>query len=127
MNQVTSRFSAPIVGMHFRPPAKAIIQSLPNECPLWLIPEPTNEYDANAVKVVVKSADIPEDQHQILGTLTAGYGFSLDEILTQPEWHLGYVKREYAAMIAGKITGVLQGQLRFSLDGAPVVEADIPA
>ena len=43
--------SIPLVGAHFRPPAKALIQSLPVGQVLRLSREPDNQYDTNAIQV----------------------------------------------------------------------------
>lgn len=124
---ITIAVSAPLVGAHFRPPAKALLQALPAGAPLWLVPEPTNEHDANAVKVMVRIEAIPQDQQALLEQLAAPYGFLLDDILSREEWQLGYVKRDYAAMIAPKLSGrPCPATLGFTLDGSPTIEAHIP-
>jgi len=80
-----------IVGMHFRPPAKAIMAVLPTGAELRLEREPENQYDVNAVKVLVASAAIPKSQHEDLDLQASGFGHSLEEILAEPFWHLGYI------------------------------------
>lgn len=87
-----------LVGSHFRPPAKAILACLPAGHPLTLRPEPTNEYDENAVQVLLRSSTLPElckdpfFVDEINGQLLA-QGFDLDSVLAEPEWHLGYLTR----------------------------------
>ena len=90
-------FLVPVVGMHFRPPAKGIISVLPVGQALRLVAEPDNEFDPNAIMVLVASAAIPPEAHEALGEAVAAYGFSLEDILGEAEWHLGYVARDYAA------------------------------
>ena len=112
----------PIVGAHFRPPAKAILQILPGGCPLTLTPEPTNPFDSNAIKITVATTDIPETQHEELENLAGGFGVSLEEILGKSEWHLGYVPAILAVTLAPLLAGEAAfGKLGFDLKGKPVV------
>lgn len=122
---------APIVGMHFRPPAKAILQCLPQGTTLHLRREPDNQYDPNATKVLVRSADIPEGQYQELDTLVAGYGTTIQEILAQSEWFLGYIaaKSGEAGLIAPLLdkepARIWVGALIFDGSGKPMVEIEL--
>ena len=124
-------YQVPVVGMHFRPPAKAILQVLPSDFPLGIEMEPDNEYDRNAIKVMVKSEDIPKDSHNDLGSLAAGYGFTLDQIMEQPAWHLGYVKATHAAELAALLGGPApafkfnKGSLSFDHKGLPLMNMEI--
>lgn len=89
-----------LVGAHFRPPAKALLAFLPTGCPLALRPEPTNEYDENAVQVVLRTAIlIPilnhaavRDEAEVVSVL-ASAGYDLQSIREEEEWHLGYLPR----------------------------------
>lgn len=89
-------FTAPLVGDYYRPPAKAIIQSIPTNTSLILRREPDNPYDENAVKVIILTENIPQSSHETLESLAGPYGFSLEEILAEEEWHLGYISKEFA-------------------------------
>ncbi len=80
-----------LVGMHFRPPAKIILGALPSGTTLYLKPEPENPYDENAVAVYVKSESIPEEQQTFISGALPGAGFTIEEVMAQPEWHLGYL------------------------------------
>lgn len=82
----------PIVGAHFRPPAKWMLARLPNGAPLRLEAEPSNPYDPNAIKVWASPAEVPESERAALADEIAGAGFSLDELLASGEkiW-LGYI------------------------------------
>lgn len=84
-----------LVGAHFRPPAKALLAVLPAGHPLWLRPEPTNEYDGNAVRVVLRTDSLPTDEflQDELETQLAGQGYDLQTIHEADEWHLGYLPR----------------------------------
>ena len=113
----------PIVGVHFHPPARAILQCLPGGCTLSLIPEPTNEYDPNAVKVVVETQDIPLDGD--LEILVSSFGFSLEDIQRQPEWHLGYIPRTEAEGVQRNLKGERgEGTLSFNVKGKPQIVAE---
>lgn len=89
-----------LVGAHFRPPAKALLAFLPAGCPLALRPEPTNEYDENAVQVVLRTAILIPildhaavlDEAEVVQVL-ASAGFDLQSIREEQEWHLGYLPR----------------------------------
>lgn len=114
--------SLPIVGAKFRPPALAILQILPMGCPLEVRPEPGNAYDSNALQVIVKTSDIPEAAHEELGVRAAGFGKDLEEILAEPEHHLGYVPKELAAKLAPEFSGQSQfGVLKMTIQGQPGV------
>jgi len=124
-------YQVPVVGMHFRPPAKAILQVLPSDFPLGIEMEPDNEFDPNAIKVMVKSEDIPKDAYHDLNTLAQGYGFTTEQILEQPAWHLGYVKATHAAELAGFLGGpspshkFVKGTLGFDHKGLPLMNMEI--
>lgn len=114
-------YSAPIVGAHFRPPAKAILQVLPADCPLVLRHDPENEFSTEAIAVYLRSADIPESARPELEIHGPGYGFSLESILAQAEWHLGYI-----AEIGNKKQGPEAEEFRNCL-GLPGPGAEWPA
>lgn len=114
-------YSAPIVGSHWRPPAKAILQVLPANCPLVLRHDPENEFSTEAIAVYLRSADIPQSAHQELELHGPGYGFSLESILAQAEWHLGYI-----AEIGNKKDGAAAQEFRETL-GLPGAEQERPA
>lgn len=87
-----------LVGAHFRPPAKALLACLPAGHPLLLRPEPTNEYDANAVQVVLRTDSLlplltESAFGEELDAQLAGQGHSLETLQEADEWHLGYLPR----------------------------------
>jgi len=113
----------PIVGAHFRPPAKALLEVLPSGAPLWLRPEPDNPYDANAIQVGVDRSEIEALSQAMkaeLETLALGYGFDLEGILSEPEWHLGYIPRTVAASLT-LAPGKHPASLAFDPAGKPMV------
>lgn len=95
---MTDSITTQIVGAHFRPPAKALLACLPAGHPLWLRPEPTNEYDSNAVQVLLRSDSLPSLLEEPffrdeLERQLAGQGSDVESVLAQEEWHLGYLPR----------------------------------
>ena len=122
----------PLVGAHFRPPAKAIIQSLPSGCPLILRREPDNPYDPHAIQVWVATPNIPADGHT--SSFLAGFGWTLDQLLAEPEWHLGFLASKppkgqtYSALapdIAPQLDAGAQATeiaLSFDASGNPLVK-----
>lgn len=112
----------PIVGMFYRPPAKALLEILPQGTALTLRPEPTNPYDSNAVMVILRSADIPEKAHEVLRGTLPNYGHTIEDVLAQSEWHLGYVPRTSAVFLAPELGGAAaSAELTYAADGAPQV------
>jgi hypothetical protein len=118
-----------LVGMHFRPPAKALLAVLPSGAEVRLTPEPDNPYDADAVKVEVRPrAGIAVALHERLAGEAMGFGFSVEEIVgpEAPEWfHVGYIdskKTGMAAVFARALGGAsAQGVLGFDASGWPLV------
>lgn len=115
----------PIVGMHFRPPAKALIEILPIGCPLTLIAEPDNAHDSNAVAVWLYSENIPEESKSRLRELLIPFGYELEQILAEEVWHLGYIPREMAKVLRENeivpIDSSVDGTFSVSNNGAPRV------
>jgi len=120
-------FTAPVVGMHFRPPAKAILKFLQSGAALTLHREPENPYDANAVMVFVNIDEIPEELHQDLNDTAEPYGFSLAELLGQGDWHLGYIAKEFAIHLAPILdqTAPESVTLKFNMENKPMAEIAI--
>lgn len=115
----------PIVGAHYRPPAKAILSVLPAGAPLWLQPEPTNEFDPNAIKVIVHTDAIPESQLGELELRASGFGYSLEQIQAELAWHLGYIPKDRAAELIRYADHFLGGELCFAADGRPQIKINI--
>lgn len=125
------KFEAPIVGMHFRPPAKDVINMLPSGADLELRRQPDNEYDANAVQVFLHgfSRD-PASAHSSLYEVLAGDQEEL--FLAEAGWidplPLGYVdsKKTGMAKLFSEVMDEAQlssvtGTLKFTMDGKPLV------
>jgi hypothetical protein len=118
----------PIVGAHYRPPAKALLQSLPAGTPLEVRPEPSNEFDPNAQAIWLKSDAIPpalRHEASALALAAVGYGFSIEDLMREPEWHLGYIPAKDAAGMRN--TKPLLAKLAFTLEAKPAVKwEDMP-
>jgi hypothetical protein len=99
----------PIVGAFFRPPAKTLLDALAVGTPLTLKAEPTNNFDPNAIAVWLRSADIPEASHDFLEANLPASGHSIEDIMAQEYWHLGYIPKEMAAELKAHYV-VLDGQ-----------------
>ena len=120
----------PIVGMFYRPPAKVLVNVIAVGTPLTLLAEPDNPADPNAIAVYVKSSEIPETAHDALAEQLPEYGFSLDDILNQDEWHLGYIPANFAAQLkaAQIVVDDTPVEVKFCTNpkGDPRVEFDEP-
>ena len=68
---------APLVGSHFRPPAKALLASLPAGFHLELRPEPSNPYDQNAIAVWLDATHLPQQAKDELQLTLEGTGFEI--------------------------------------------------
>lgn len=117
-----------IVGARFRPPAKALLDTLPLGTQLLARREPQNAYDPNAIQVLVHPNDFQSTD--ALRIQCEQYGKSIEEIMGASEWHLGYVPREEAAKVAPRmdhdaITAIV-GSLTFSAQGVPCIRLEVP-
>lgn len=122
----------PIVGARFRPPALALIQGLPPETNLYLRAEPQNPYDENAIQVFLKSEDLQnltEEETENLNQELASSGKDLEEILSEEEWHLGYVPKDLAQNLRlnslVEISQEYQGKFSINFRGQPQIEIDL--
>ena len=120
---------APLVGAHFRPPAKSLLAILGVKTPLQIIRERENSSDADAVGVWLETSQLerlsPQAKAQLESDLS-GYGFDLSGLLETPTLQLGYIgaKSGHAKMIASFLDKgqLVEGTLTFSLDGSPSVD-----
>lgn len=87
---MTQTTSVALVGMHFRPPAKEVLSVLPLNTTLILRPEPENQYDMNAVAVLVDMADFPTRLIPLLDTILP-MPFEAVELCANGLLHLGYL------------------------------------
>jgi hypothetical protein len=82
-----------LVGAYNHPPAKVILEALPEGTSLRLEVEPSNPWDENAIKVFVKVDAIPKGQFEELEVKLPGMGFTLADLLREEEVFLGYVAK----------------------------------
>lgn len=122
-------YTALIMGANFRPPAKAIIESLRAGVELQLVREPTNEYDTNAVQIWTKPQSVHQEDRAGLEVALSGYGKSLEDFDEAPEWWLGYVAKAVAASVSPMLKdgASLKATLSFSGAGKAQVEIDYRA
>lgn len=125
-------FTAPIVGARFRPPAADVLNNLAGDTPLTCVREPDNEHDANAIKVTVDfclaeptiSLWIEDsDQYETVADFKYFNNIGEDNL-----YHLGYVPRDKAEMLApylDKMGGTCVGKLSFNMEGRPQVEMSV--
>jgi hypothetical protein len=120
-------FTAPIVGMYYRPPAKVILSFLQAGSDLTLQREPENPYDANAVMVLANVNQISESLHTALAEAAAPFGFELNELLEQGDWHLGYIGREFAVHLAKLLDDnpSYTCTLKFNFENKPLAEIEM--
>jgi len=99
---------APLVGAHFRPPAKALLASLPAGHPLELRPEPDNPYDPNAIAVWLDTKTLPSEAREELVETLEGTGFDLESMDEQRDFHVGYMAKDHAAHYQNSIGHLLE-------------------
>lgn len=129
---MTNSLTIALVGAHFRPPAKAIIASLPAGAELRLEAEPDNPYDSKALQVWVHARQC---EREALSEALQGTGFEPEDVLAG-EWQLGFLpdsdgkackasglpgNREAAQFIAASGGGGVECWLGFAPDGKPEV------
>jgi len=119
--------SSPIVGMHFRPPAKAIVAHLPLDTELELCPDPENPYSTTgkAIKVFVAMKDLPESFWAAAEADLATQGGEREELEIEPIM-IGFVaeaKNHEAQAAIFDLIGKSPYRTLFSRDpaGKPIV------
>ena len=129
------RLTGPLVGMHFRPPAKDVVNLLPAGCPLILQRQPDNQYDINAVQVLLPgfSAD---GQHAHIFMQFKNDALDDEELLgrLQDPLFVGFVANsektggKKADLIAREMDGLgllrVSAKLAFNPKGDATIETD---
>lgn len=127
-----------IMGAYFRRrdqlnpvPAQTLLECLPLGTALWLRAEPTNQFDENAIRVMMTGSVVPREgpHHEALEARLPDEGFDLAEICARDEIHLGYIPKEVArALRQGRVLDLwAEGaephlvRLALTLDGKPAV------
>lgn len=123
-----------LVGMRFRPPSAKILASLPTGFALHLHPDEygthsgTPHQDPQAVAVYV---ELHRDELESIEEDIVASGWSIEDVLAEGQWHIGFLARQENRELQGKIaaygaayglTGaamileILQGQPDWSSD-----------
>ena len=122
--------SLPIVGAKFRPPAAGLLSVLPQGASLLVRREPDNPHDANALQVLVERSTLEQIPPAQLQAACEGFGFSAADILDAMCWHLGYVPRKDAEVLAPSFDEAgaheVPARLTFALDGRLSVSFEVP-
>lgn len=103
-----TELTAPIVGMHFRPPAKEVVNLLPPGTRVLLRREPSNEYDEFAVQVLLPgfrpyNAEFATDKENgaagtVYNTIAESGSFGEDLYLDKDPLHLAFVDSKKTGM-----------------------------
>jgi len=131
--------------MHFHPPAKAIVASMPMGTAVELVVEETNQYDPMAIRVAVDMQNWPTDAIEALEyALMANFGeqYSASELCCQGMHHLGYLASsknkkttrggpgnlEVIAMADQTGWGLmdLNSTFALSVEGFPMIDIELP-
>lgn len=117
-----------LVGMHFRPPAAAILARLQLGTRLELLREPGNPYDPAAVQVWLDPGEIPapadEAEEAEWEAKLAASGSSAAELAAQPRLQLGYLGAAAKLIEPGQTRNSVVAEL---LDQGATAEASLTA
>jgi len=114
-----------IVGSHFRPPAKGILAGISPGTLLHLRAEPSNQFDINAIQVLLKPENILKEDTENLNSELSGFGKDMSDLLIQESWHLGYIRKEIAKVL--RESGIIltneeyKAEFVINLAGKPMV------
>lgn len=93
-----TRLISPLVGVHFHPPAKALLAYLAAGTPLALRAEPENPYDADAIRVELEPEALVERAGSLTPELKAGLfealmgqGITLEQLASAGPIVLGHI------------------------------------
>lgn len=140
LNQMPFLLS-PLVGSYFHPPAKTLLSRLPAGTELYLEPEPDNQYDSNAIMVLLSFHEtekllsiFKEDEDFNNELLSCGWSLTQIEELGENAHaiHLGYIaaslKTSKGHSLNTQFLPILQGtsnwsaELTFDTDGTYLVK-----
>ena len=118
-----------IVGSFYRPPAKALIAGISPGTKLMLKAEPNNQFDPNAIQVLLFTKDILHSDHEALNKELETSGKDIQDIMGADEWHLGFIRKELAKPLREsniiKINKEYEGTFSIDFRGKPMVEIDL--
>jgi hypothetical protein len=122
-------FAYPLVGSFYRPPAQAICRLLPAGTGLSVLAETENAFDVNAIGVWLNAHEIPEASREAIDVVLATHGQNMADALAQDSaWQLGYIKKEFAAILRREaivtVDGYMVGTFSRTPQGAFLVMLD---
>ena len=91
MTQTQKNLVGLLVGVHFHPPAKQLLDFIPGEAALLLEPEPENPYDPQAIKVLLPVKEIPEENFDAVKEILPSCGVDPEEFFEQENIVMGHV------------------------------------
>lgn len=111
----------PIVGAHYRPPAKLILAHLRPGTELHLQAEPQNPYDENAIMVLLPSSNLPQAE-EFWQLCEANFGLTEEDLAGVPI-HLGYIPRTDTHLVHPFLPdfGPVTGTFTVTAAGKPAV------
>jgi len=110
----------PIVGAHYRPPAKAILEHLSPGTELHLQAEPQNPYDENAIMVLLSPSDLPQAE-EFWSLCEANFGITEEDLAGAPI-HLGYIPKVDTHMVHPTLQdGLGSGTFTITAAGKPAI------
>lgn len=127
-----ANFTAPLVGMHFRPPAKDIVNCLPAGVELLLEHQPDNPYDGDAIRVLLfgftvggqheelfRQFDTPDNEGRLTDPFMLGF-------IANSEKTGGKFASKLLEALTIMETASITGKLTFTERAAPAVLIDVP-
>lgn len=88
----------PIVGIHYRPPAETLVGSMKAGTRLWLVAEPFNEHDKNAIAVWCDLEAALESNHVVEALAKT----QNTDWMGKKSIQIGYLPRPAAAYLKSK-------------------------
>jgi hypothetical protein len=104
-----------IVGAYFRPPAPQVLSALPSGHALVLVPEPGNEFDPHALRVMLNTHELAPGTRDNMSHALEGTGYDVDELDTLV--HLGYVASTRNKLLTGRTDVMSNEQIIAALAG----------
>jgi hypothetical protein len=143
MSSKSPKFSIPLVGSHFRPPAQQVLSILPAGTPLELSHEADNGYDPNAIAVFTDLSpwlSNPTKMSLLQDILPPELADSAEYLCHKGLFHLGYIARsgqktarggpgnaEVLLLASTQSDGMLalDAKLGLAIEGHPVVNISL--
>jgi HIRAN domain len=118
------QFTSPIVGMFYRPPAKAIVTYLKPGAMLIVRPEPDNPADVNAIAVFIPGGELTSQMTALMSAEISKSGRDANMECEKELVQLGYIPKEIAADIKARfpLTEDVPGTFGINVRGQPTVQ-----